>query len=136
MAGLARNPFVCLAEWLNLQAVISVVRSVAGSSWCPSELCFVSSNRVPQAVLAQFPNTRILMGQRHTCVVIGHAALARTAHRTITAVAIMAGYGCPQHFTRAFRRFGGITPSEYRQHKLDGDSHATQAAGLAEQSPL
>jgi AraC-like DNA-binding protein len=228
MAGLARNPFVCLAEWLNLQAVISVVRSVAGSSWCPSELCFVSSNRVPQTVLAQFPNTRILVGQRHTSVVIGHAALARTTHRTITAagdrlaatamgsvpdgqstawefasllrmliqpylnqgrpdvafaaelagistrtlqrrlalcgssysqilqearfqlacmrlgdpalkvidVAMMVGYGCPQHFTRAFRRFGGITPSEYRQHNLDGDSHATQAAGSAEQSPL
>ncbi|MEZ5570399.1 MAG: helix-turn-helix domain-containing protein [Halioglobus sp.] len=220
MAGLARHPFVCLAEWLNLQAVISVVRSVAGSSWCPSELCFVSSNRVPQVVLAAFPNTRILVGQQHSCVVIARAALARTTHHTFAAasdrldatapaaepqgqpaiwefasllrmlvqpylnqgrpdvafaaelagvstrtlqrklklcgssysqilqeacfqlactrledpdlkvidVAMMAGYRCPQHFTRAFRRFGGITPSEYRQYNLSGDSHARQAA--------
>ena len=206
MADLGRHPFVCLAEWLNLQAVISVVRSVAGLSWCPSELCFVSSNRVPPAVQAAFPNTRILVGQRHTCVVVERAALARTTHHTIASscdgsaataigterdgqtaawdfasllrmlvqpylnqgcpdvafaaelagistrtlqrrlkqcgssyskilkearfelactclgdpalkvidVAMMAGYGCPQHFTRAFRRFGGITPTEYR----------------------
>ena len=207
MVGLERHPFVCLAEWLNLQAVISVVRSVAGPSWYPAELCFVSSSRVPSTVMEAFPNTRILVSQRHTCVVFSRATLARTGQHTITAadgrlapaasveepdgqtapwefasllrklvqpylnqgrqdvafaaalagistrtlqrrlklcgssysqilqearfelactclddpalkvidVAMMAGYGCPQHFTRAFRRFGGITPSEYRQ---------------------
>ncbi len=64
------------------------------------------------------------------CMRLGDPALK------VIDVAMMVGYGCPQHFTRAFRRFGGITPSEYRQHNLDGDSHATQAAGSAEQSPL
>jgi AraC-like DNA-binding protein len=29
-------------------------------------------------------------------------------------VAMMAGYESPQHFTRAFRRFTGATPSQYR----------------------
>ena len=33
-------------------------------------------------------------------------------------VAMMAGYESPQHFTRAFRRFTGVTPSEYRHHNF------------------
>ena len=179
--------------------------------------------QVPQAVLAEFPNTRILVGQRHTCVVIERAILARTTRHTITAaseefsitasaaepdgqppvwelvgllrmlvqpylnegrpdvafaaelagistrtlqrrlalcgssysqilqearfdlacarlddptlkvidVAMMAGYRCPQHFTRAFQRIGGITPSEYRQYNLGSDPPTNQAVGTS-----
>jgi AraC-like DNA-binding protein len=219
MAGLGRHPSVCLAEWLNLQAVISVVRSVAGPLWHPSELCFASSNQVPEPVQAAFPNTRILVGQPHSSVVIRRVDLAqRTQSATVPAqdapvsaasgddqdgqsevwefvsllrmlvqpyisggsldvaftaemagvstrtlqrrlqlcgssysqilqearfalacqhlddpdlkvidVAMMAGYESPQHFTRAFRRFTGITPSEYRHHGFQDDALATQA---------
>jgi AraC-like DNA-binding protein len=201
MEGLDRHPFACLAEWLNLQAVMSVVRSVAGASWCPREMGFVSPGRPPEAVLAAFPDTRILVGQHWTSIVIGRdlcaarteAVLAaepvagkspddartpwdfvrmirmlmqpylnagrtdmafaaevagispRTLQRRLNAggtsysqilqearfdlacaqlaepslkiidVAMMAGYDSPQHFTRAFRRFTGVTPSAYRQ---------------------
>ncbi len=206
MAGLGRHPFVCLAEWLNLQAVISVVRSVAGTSWNPSELCFISSIRPPEAVQAAFPKTRILVGRPHTSIVVGRADLARLTQEAtapgqatlassssgddqdcqseawdfvslmrkmvqpyigdgrpdvafaaeiagistrtlqrrlklcgssysqilqearfslacqrlgdpdlkVIDVALMAGYESPQHFTRAFRRFAGVTPSKYR----------------------
>ncbi len=41
-AYLDRHPFICFAEWLNLQGPVSVVRSVAGASWCPRELTFMS----------------------------------------------------------------------------------------------
>jgi AraC-like DNA-binding protein len=201
MEGLDRHPFACLTEWLNLQAVISVVRSVAGASWCPREMGFVSACRPPPAVLAAFPDTRILVGQSRTSIMIGRdlcaarteAVLAaepvagkspddastpwefvrlmrmlvqpylnagrtdiafaadvagistRSLQRRLTAggtsysqillearfdlacaqlgepslkiidVAMMAGYESPQHFTRAFRRFTGVTPSAYRQ---------------------
>ena len=203
MEGLGRHPFVCLTEWLNLQAVISVVRSVAGPSWCPREIGFMSACRPPEAVLAAFPDTRILVGQPWTSIVIGrdHCAAringppdrsapnlpckgpddartpwdflrmirmliqpylnagrtdmafaaevagisTRTLQRRLSAggtsysqilqearfdlacaqlakpslkiidVAMMAGYDSPQHFTRAFRRFTGVTPSAYRQ---------------------
>ena len=30
-------------------------------------------------------------------------------------VAMLAGYESPQHFSRAFRRFTGVTPSQYRR---------------------
>lgn len=35
-------------------------------------------------------------------------------------VAFMAGYDSPQHFTRAFHRFTGVTPTAYRRHTLGG----------------
>jgi AraC-like DNA-binding protein len=210
MVDLDRHPFVCLAEWLNLQAVISVVRSVAGPAWCPSELCFVGSSRPSEAVQKAFPNTRILVRQKHASVVVARADLAqltfdatapeknspgplpsydaqdgpaeawdfinlmrmliqpyindgsvdvavaaemagmstRTLQRRLKLsgssysrllrearfqlacaqlgdpgmkvidVAMLTGYESPQHFTRAFRRFTGVTPSEYRNRSL------------------
>ncbi|WP_162530141.1 helix-turn-helix domain-containing protein [Stappia sp. BW2] len=215
MRGLGRHPYVCFAEWLNLQAVISVMRSVAGPMWYPSELCFASRHRLPDAVHATFPDTRILVGQAHASVVIERGCLAlstnaQAAHRPtlqkpapapsedeqngrsedwefvtllrkmvqpyltdgrtdvtfaaeiagistrtlqrrlklcgssysrllqearfelarqnlenpalkVIDVATMAGYESPQHFTRAFRRFTGITPTDYRhQNFVDG----------------
>jgi AraC-like DNA-binding protein len=203
MVGLRGHPFICLAEWLNLQAVISVLRSVAGDDWCPDEMCFMSSDRPPDAVLAAFPNTRFRMGQPQSSVTVGLAALTLPTDDMITApahdaassapedaqsealaffgllrmmlqpylgegrtdvafaaemagvstrtlqrrlgmcgtsyrqvlqearfdlarsllddntskvieIAMIAGYDTPQHFTRAFRRFTGVTPSQYR----------------------
>jgi AraC-like DNA-binding protein len=208
MSGLRRHPNVCFAEWLNLQGAISVMRSFAGPSWYPTELCFASTKRVPEAVRAAFPNTRILVGRPRTSLVVGRADLARrttlqstpeqdapvsagpacepdrdpevwefvgllrrmlqpylygarpdvafaaemsgVSTRTLQRrlklcgssysqilqearfglararledpsvkvidVAMTAGYESPQHFTRAFRRFTGCTPSEYRRH--------------------
>jgi AraC-like DNA-binding protein len=205
MTGLNSHIFICLAEWLNVQAVISVTRSLMGTSWCPSEICFVSKTCVPEAIRAAFPNTRILMGQPLTSVVVSRADLSRptcdpieatdntleslsstdikdgqsawefvsllrmmvqpylngpridvafaadlagistrTLQRRLTLsgssysrivqearfdlarshlddpgmkvidVAMMAGYDSPQHFTRAFRQFTGVTPTQYR----------------------
>ena len=206
MIGVDRHPLVCLAEWLNLQAIISIIRSVTGPSWFPSELCFVSSCRPAEGVYAAFPNTRFLMGQPHSSVVVARADLARLTFdptvsdihppvsllsddpqdgpseswefislmrmliqpyvndgrpdvalaaelaglstrtlqrrlklcgssysqilqearfqlaftrlddpdQKVIDIAMMTGYESPQHFTRAFRRFTGVTPSEYR----------------------
>lgn len=216
MTGMGRHPFLCFAEWLNLQAVLSVVRSVAGPAWCPLELAFVSSSRPPEAVQAAFPNTRILVGQPVSSVLVGRAELALSTENAATStrgpsapstceeapdggreaweltsllrkmvqpylaegridvafaaeiagtstrtlqrrlknsgtsyakilqearfelararladpclkvidVAIMAGYESPQHFTRAFRRFTGVTPSQYRQSSVRLETRA------------
>jgi AraC-like DNA-binding protein len=214
MAGLGRHPHVCFAEWLNLQAVISVVRSVAGPNWCPSELCFVSRHGSPDAIRAAFPDTRILLGQPQTSIVVGRAYLARSTDVPASArstemapggrdqgqseaweyvsllrkllqpyliegrigvafaaemagistrtlqrqlkqcgssyskilhearfelartsledpglkvidIAMMAGYESPQHFTRAFRRFTGVTPTDFRHRNFGGAAEAT-----------
>lgn len=206
MTGLTRHPSICFAEWLNLQAVITVVRSVAGPWWRPSEMCFVSSHRVPEAVKAAFPDTRILLRQPQTSIVVARADLARPTKHAAAAgasssadatdappaawefasllrmmvqpylregsldvasaaemagistrtlqrrlklcgssysrivqearfalartgledpalkiidVAMMAGYESPQHFSRAFRRFTGCTPTEYRHRSAE-----------------
>lgn len=209
MESLDSHIFVCLAEWLNLQCIISVIRSVVGDVWCPSEMCFVSPGCPPEAVRAAFPNTRILVGQPQTSVTVARSDIARptrdvvlTKHDTLASlsskdmqdgqsawkfvsllrtmmqpylnegrndvsfaaelagtstrtlqrrlklsgtsysqiiqearfqlarsclgepgmkiidVAMMAGYESPQHFTRAFRRFNGVTPSQYRRLTL------------------
>lgn len=208
MAGLHGHPFLCLAEWLNLQAIISVIRSVTGPFWCPKEMSFASPYPPSQAVHAAFPDTRILVGRPHTSLTVDRGLLARPIGEAILPaggwpaqpartgdqaaqsgpwsfvsllrmlvqpyliegrrdvgfaaqiagmstrtlqrrlqrcgssysqileearvelacrrledpalkiidVAMMAGYQCPQHFSRAFRRLAGMTPSEYRQH--------------------
>lgn len=207
MAGLGGHPFLCFAEWLNLQAVVSVVRSVMGSTWSPAEMCFASPFRPSDMVRAAFPHTRIRVGQPQTSVLFESTCLARrteaaqplaraedalrdrpddwefitllrkvlqpyladrrpsvafaaelagistrTLQRRLTQcgssysqilqdarfelacarlddpglkiidVAMMAGYDSPQHFTRAFRRYSGATPTVYRQQSSGGSA--------------
>ncbi len=43
-------------------------------------------------------------------------------------VAMMAGYESPQHFTRAFRRFTGVTPSQYRDQSLRKAPYTNRAS--------
>lgn len=38
----------------------------------------------------------------------------------LTDIAFDLGYSHPSHFTRAFRRWAGVTPSDYRAHHLTG----------------
>lgn len=216
MKGLDQHPFLCFTEWLNLQSIISVIRSVLGAAWCPSEMCFVSPMCPPQAVQVAFPNTRILVGQPQTSVNVTRAELARATFdlvpsedNTLAAlcsrdvqdaqsawdfvsllrmmvqpylnegridiasaaeiagisirtlqrrlrlsgssysqivqearfdlalrhlddsgmkiidVSMMVGYESPQHFTRAFRRFTGLTPSQYRNQRIEDASRAS-----------
>lgn len=77
LQGLGGNPFVCLGEWLSLQAMISIVRSVAGPSWRPAELTFVARQGPTFAAREALPDTRILVGQPHTSILIDPDVLAR-----------------------------------------------------------
>jgi AraC-like DNA-binding protein len=79
LQGLGDNPFVCLGEWLTLQALISIVRSVAGPRWRPAEMTFVARQRPTFAAQQAFPDTRILVGQSHTSILVGCDVLARPA---------------------------------------------------------
>lgn len=79
LEGLGGNPFVCLGEWLSLQALISIVQSVAGPRWCPPEMTFVSRQPPSAASREAFANTRILVGQPHTSILVGSDVLAQPA---------------------------------------------------------
>lgn len=93
LRGLGDNPFVCLGEWLNLQAMISVVRSVAGPDWRPSELTFVSRRGPSFAAQEAFPNTRILVGQAHTSILVGRDILARPGAPAAEGASNLSGAG-------------------------------------------
>ncbi len=206
LAGFGSHPLICLAEWLNLQSIISVVRSAAGPDWCPREITFQSKYAPSAAARAAFPETRMLIGRRHTTILIDTVVLARptavpapagrladevyqdvepwtfatllrsaiqpyfnggqpdlalaaeiasmsrrSLQRTlrlggqsfseivqearfeyargllaersakIIDVAMMSGYGSPQHFSRAFRKFTGVTPTSYRRAAAVGE---------------
>lgn len=212
MHHMARHPFICFAEWLNLQGIISIVQSVAGPAWRLSEMTFVSPFAPSEVVRKAFPDTRIRCGQPSTSILIDRLDLARSTNsgaqvphgdamlllseviseanteeltfagllrriiqpylnggqpdlaltaemvgmntrtlqrrlrqnglsfsqilqearfdlaRThlddpetrIIDVAMTAGYDNLQHFTRAFRRFTGVTPTLYRQYLTKG----------------
>ncbi len=77
VAGFERNPFLCLAEWLNIQAMVSLMRSIAGPLWCPLEMSFVSARRPPLAAHEAFPDTRIVLGRPHTSILVDGDILAR-----------------------------------------------------------
>ena len=204
--GFMSNPFIAFAEWVDLHALISIVRSVAGPQWCPEEISFVSRQRPTAAVQEAFANTRILVGQPCTSILVDGDVLAqpcpanggarpgrshpqsqskpdaedgvwsfaralqsairpyladgyptlpqmaevmrmsgRTLQRRlqqdgrtysdivqearfdiargllvdrsarIIDVAMAAGYESPQHFSRAFRRLTGVSPTSYRR---------------------
>lgn len=75
-AGFERDPLLCLAEWLNIQAMILLVRSIAGPCWCPREITFVSVLRPTAAAQNAFPDTRIVMGGPHTSIMVERSILA------------------------------------------------------------
>lgn len=75
--GLERSPALVCTEWMNLQAVVSIVRSVAGETWTPEEISFVSSLGPHDAAWEAFPNTRMLTLQAHTSVVVPRDVLAK-----------------------------------------------------------
>jgi AraC-like DNA-binding protein len=75
--GFTTNPFIALGEWVDLQAIISIVRTAAGPCWSPAEMTFVSRQRPPATVQESFANTRILVGQPKTSILVSRDLLAR-----------------------------------------------------------
>nr|WP_272211131.1 AraC family transcriptional regulator [Marinicella sp. W31]MDC2877016.1 helix-turn-helix domain-containing protein [Marinicella sp. W31] len=75
-AGFETNPLISIGEWVDLQGMISIVRSVAGPRWCPHEMTFVSRQRPDAVILEAFPNTRILVGQPCTSILVSSSLLA------------------------------------------------------------
>lgn len=75
--GLERSPALACTEWMNLQAVVSLVRSVAGATWTPEEITFIGGLGPHDLARAAFPNTRMLTSQPHSSILVPRNVLAR-----------------------------------------------------------
>lgn len=75
--GFEHSAALSCTEWMNLQAVVSIVRSVAGDMWTPTQMTFVSSLAPHDAAREAFPNTQILVSQPHTSILVPRDVLAR-----------------------------------------------------------
>jgi len=80
LAQFRQSPALAYSEWLQLQAIVLVVQSVAGPKWRPEEMTFVSSHEPSAAAYEIYGNTRILLSQRHTSVLVPRSLI---------------GYPCP-----------------------------------------
>ena len=75
MPRLDQHPHACLAEWINVQALVTILRSIAGSGWCPIEITLASRLPASQVSFETFPNTRILVGQKSTSILVAREVL-------------------------------------------------------------
>lgn len=86
-SGLDSHPHACLAQWLNIRAIIAIVRSIVGKGWSPPEITFVSRLRASEAALTEFRDTRVMVGQPCTSVLIEAEILARPCREMLPATA-------------------------------------------------
>ncbi|GGH41616.1 Arabinose-binding domain of AraC transcription regulator, N-term [Cribrihabitans marinus] len=65
------------SEWLQIQGMVSIVRSVAGSGWCPPEVTFISGEKCSPLARESFGNARMLFAQPNTSILVPLDILAR-----------------------------------------------------------
>lgn len=53
-------------EWVQIQVLLSIVRSATRRDWCPPEITFISRFGACPAALEAFGRSRILLGRPHT----------------------------------------------------------------------
>jgi AraC-like DNA-binding protein len=63
-------------EWIQVQVLLSIVRSATRPDWCPPEITFMSRFVHCSAALVAFGRARILHGQKHTSFTVPLALLA------------------------------------------------------------
>ncbi|RAI01833.1 AraC family transcriptional regulator [Acuticoccus sediminis] len=135
MPRLAGHPHACIVEWVNLQAMIAVVQSVAGQGWAPVEMTFVSRAGVPDAALGAFDRTRVLVGQRLTSILVEPAALALAARDDPHSVADGARGKLPGGETAEVWTFPAALRSAIQPYLAEGPVGLAQAAEMARMSP-
>lgn len=120
------------SEWLQLQAIVSVVRSVAGAAWVPSEVTFVSDGLPTDSAQTAFPDTRFRYGQAHTSVLVPAALLSLPTRMDTTPAQARRGAERPPEpespdFIRALRKL-------VRPYLAEGNPGIGQVAELVSSS--
>lgn len=65
------------SEWIQIHAVIDIVRSAAGAGWSPLEVTFRSTFRPPAGLYERFPVTRVRTGCDDTSILVPASLLSR-----------------------------------------------------------
>lgn len=130
--GFRAHPALAASEWLQVHAIISIVRSVAGRSWTPPEITFVSRESPSYAALDQYGNTRILCGQPSTSVLVPEHLLSTPCNGTHGGEPGSGAALDPEgwHFEDALRRL--IRP--YLGTGCPGIGQAAELAGMSTRS--
>jgi len=63
-------------EWIQIQVLLSIVRSATRPDWCPPEITFMSRFAASPSAHEAFARSRILFGQEHTSFTVPLAMLA------------------------------------------------------------
>lgn len=77
--------FGCI-EWANVEAVVSLMRSIAGPDWSPIEITFVSNGPLSDAAGEAYRNTRMRLGQPQTSILFPARDLAGLCHARLAAI--------------------------------------------------
>lgn len=78
--GFEHHQGLACTEWMNLLAIVSIVRSVAEPTWTPEEVTLISRQNPHDAAMEFFPNTRLLVSRAHTSILVPKTVLARPCH--------------------------------------------------------
>lgn len=125
------HPMLCCAEWLNLNVMVSVLRSIAGADARLLEMGFVSGGPAPMAMREAFSQTRLRFGEPHTYVRFPASLMARACAERLGAgePSAMALPGAAPWSLAAMMR------ELIRPYLDDGYPDIALAAGLVGMSP-
>ena len=71
-------------EWLQIAVMIQIVQQAVGSYWSPSEITFQTRVTPGQSAFEQFPNTRFLLGAKHTSITLPAWLLHKPLHHHLS----------------------------------------------------
>ena len=69
------------SEWIQIMAVVEIIRKTVGPGWCPSEITFRSQFSPGESAFEHFPDARFLFGHRDTSIKAPAALLSQLLRR-------------------------------------------------------
>ena len=69
------------SEWIQIMAMIEIIRQTEGQRWQPSEITFQSLFSPSESALEQFSETRFLFGQKDTSILVPIALISQALYQ-------------------------------------------------------
>ena len=68
------------SEWIQIMAIIEIIRQTEGPGWQPSEITFQSQFSPSESALEQFSETRFLFGQKDSSITVPITLISQSLH--------------------------------------------------------